>query len=34
VLKQADDVIPEIVAESKVEKRKAQKLLSQIEEKF
>jgi tetratricopeptide (TPR) repeat protein len=34
VLKQPDDVIPEIVAETKIEKKKAEKLLSMIEEKF
>ncbi len=34
VLKQPDDVIPEITAENKVEKKKAQKLLAMIEEKF
>lgn len=34
VMQQADDVIPELVAETKVEKKKAQKLLTQIEDKF
>jgi len=34
VLAQADDVVPEIVAENKIEKRKAKDLLSMIEEKF
>ena len=34
VLKQADDVLPEILAENRIEKRKAQSLLSQIDEKF
>lgn len=34
VLAQPDDVIPELTAETKAEKRKAQKLLSLIEEKF
>ena len=33
-VKQADDVVPEITAENKVEKKKAQRLLSMIEEKF
>jgi hypothetical protein len=34
VMKQPDDVIPEVAPENKIEKKKAQKLLSQIEEKF
>lgn len=34
VLKQPDDVIPELKAETQVEKRKAKRLLEQIEEKF
>ena len=34
VLKQPDDLIPEVTPENKVEKRKAKKLLEMIEEKF
>ncbi|MSP61864.1 MAG: hypothetical protein EXR72_16325 [Myxococcales bacterium] len=34
VLKTADDVVPEITAETRIEKRKAQSLMAQIDEKF
>jgi hypothetical protein len=34
VMKQPDDVIPDVMPENKIEKKKAQKLLSMIEEKF